>query len=117
MKRCPRSTGLTTHIILPSHSRRVPSTRSISKSGRRASSFPAGYKLGLTVRGRDDEYAGPSARLSNIRNEMRGCGPFLHNDPRDRPQEIFGGRVTIHTGPQHPTHLLLPIIPQETNPK
>jgi predicted acyl esterase len=74
---------------------------------------PPGYRLGLTVRGKDYEHAGPPARLSNIRNPMRGCGPFLHDDPLDRPPEIFGGRVTIHAGPQHPSHLLLPVIPEE----
>jgi len=74
---------------------------------------PAGYRLALTVRGKDYEYAGPTARLSNIRNEMRGCGPFLHDDPRDRPPSVFGGKVTLHAGPAHPSHLLLPIVPSQ----
>jgi uncharacterized protein len=74
---------------------------------------PAGYGLALTVRGKDYEYAGPPAHLSNIRNEMRGCGPFLHNDPRDRPPSTFGGNVTLHAGPAHPSHLLLPIVPSQ----
>jgi len=73
---------------------------------------PEGYRIGLTIRGRDYEYPGPSGgRLSNFKNELRGCGPFLHDDPRDRPVEIFGGRTTLHAGPQRPAHLLLPIIP------
>jgi uncharacterized protein len=72
--------------------------------------IPAGYRLALTVRGRDYEYSGPPARLSNIRNEMRGCGPFLHDDPRDRPASIFGGAVALHAGPTHPSHLLVPVV-------
>lgn len=72
---------------------------------------PAGYRLALTVRGKDYEYGGPPARLSNIRNEMRGCGPFLHDDPQDRPPSIFGGNVTLHAGAAHPSHLLLPVVP------
>ncbi len=72
---------------------------------------PAGYRVALSVRGRDYEHAGRGARLSNMKNEMRGCGPFLHNDPRDRPPEIFGGKTTLHLGPQHPAYVLLPIIP------
>jgi len=72
---------------------------------------PAGYRLALTVRGKDYEFAGPPAELSNIRNKMKGCGPFLHDDPRDRPPAVFGGQVTLHTGPSHPSHLLVPIIP------
>ncbi|MBI3029181.1 MAG: CocE/NonD family hydrolase [Candidatus Rokubacteria bacterium] len=73
---------------------------------------PAGYRIGLTVRGRDYEYPGPSGgRLSSFKNELRGCGPFLHGDPRDRPPEIFGGKVTLHCGPDQAAYLLLPVIP------
>ncbi|MGZ8154816.1 MAG: CocE/NonD family hydrolase [Burkholderiales bacterium] len=73
---------------------------------------PAGYRLALTVRGRDYEYAkSTGARLSNFKNELRGCGPFLHDDPRDRPKALFGGRTTLHTGPQHPAYVMLPFIP------
>ncbi|HLJ19697.1 MAG TPA: CocE/NonD family hydrolase C-terminal non-catalytic domain-containing protein, partial [Stellaceae bacterium] len=72
---------------------------------------PAGYRIGLTVRGRDYEWDGPPARLSNFKNPLRGCGPFLHDDPRDRPPAVFGGDVTIHTGPGREGYLLLPIIP------
>jgi predicted acyl esterase len=73
--------------------------------------LPPGFRLGLTVRGRDYEYPGPAGHLSNIANPMRGCGPFLHDEPRDRPPEIFGKRVTIHTGSDHPSSLLIPVIP------
>ena len=73
---------------------------------------PAGYRIGLTVRGRDYEYPGPSGgRLSSFKNELRGCGPFLHDDPRDRPPDVFGGKVTLHFGPDRPAYLLLPVIP------
>jgi uncharacterized protein len=72
---------------------------------------PAGYRIGLTIRGKDYEYGGGSGgRLSNFKNELMGCGPFLHDDPADRPADIFGGRTTLHMGPQQP-YLLLPIIP------
>jgi hypothetical protein len=73
---------------------------------------PAGYRIGLSIRGKDYVYPGGSGgRLSNFKNELTGCGPFLHDDPHDRPQEIFGGKVKLHFGPQHPAHLLLPVIP------
>jgi hypothetical protein len=32
-------------------------------------------------------------------------------DPEDRPPDIFDGTTTIHTGPDTPTHVLLPVIP------
>jgi hypothetical protein len=72
---------------------------------------PPGYRIALSLRGRDYEHAGPGARLSNMKNEFRGCGPFLHDDPRDRPKEIFGGRTSLHIGPGRPAYVLLPIIP------
>ena len=72
----------------------------------------AGYRIGLTVRGKDYEYSGPSGgRLANFKNELKGCGPFLHDDPRDRPPAIFGGKTMLHIGPERASHLVLPIIP------
>ena len=72
----------------------------------------AGYRIGLTVRGKDYEYPGPSGgRLSNFKNELRGCGPFLHDDPRDRPPAIFGGKTTLYFGPDREAYLLIPVIP------
>ncbi len=60
---------------------------------------PKGYRIALTVRGKDYEYEGEAATLSNMKNPMRGCGPFMHDDPIDRPPEVFGGKVTLHFGP------------------
>jgi uncharacterized protein len=72
---------------------------------------PAGYRLALSVRGKDYEYGGGSGgRLSNFKNELMGCGPFLHDDPLDRPTEVFGGRTTLHFGEGRQPYLLLPII-------
>jgi predicted acyl esterase len=72
---------------------------------------PAGYRVALTIRGKDYEYEGEAATLSNMKNPMRGCGPFVHDDETDRPPAIFGGRVTLHLGASYPAHLLLPVIP------
>ena len=73
---------------------------------------PAGYRIALTVRGMDYVYAGASGgRLSNFKNELTGCGPFLHNDPADRPPEIFGGTTTLRLGPDHQAYVLLPFVP------
>jgi hypothetical protein len=73
---------------------------------------PAGCRIGLTIRGKDYEYAGASGgRLSNFKNELKGCGPFLHNDPTDRPADVFGGTTSLHFGRGRQPFLLLPIIP------
>ena len=48
--------------------------------------IPAGYQVALTIRGRDYERHHPGApRLGSFKNELTGCGPFLHDDPADRP--------------------------------
>ncbi|MFJ1910431.1 CocE/NonD family hydrolase [Streptomyces sp. NPDC088147] len=73
--------------------------------------IPAGYRLGLQVRGRDYVYPGPSARLSNLKNDLTGCGPFLHNDPADRPPQAYTAETTLHLGGSHASYLLLPVIP------
>jgi len=72
---------------------------------------PAGHRIALTIRGRDYEYDGPGATLSNMKNVMRGCGPFVHDDPVDRPPEIFGGKVTLHSSASQQPYILLPVIP------
>ncbi len=42
---------------------------------------------------------------------MTGCGPFLHNDPNDRPEAVFGGTTTLHAGPGQEPYIILPIVP------
>jgi hypothetical protein len=36
---------------------------------------------------------------------------FLHDDPRDRPAAIFGGKTTLHVGPDRPAYVLVPVVP------
>ena len=76
--------------------------------------IPKGYRLALSIRGCDYVYPGGVTQgLPNMPAVFSGVGPFRHNDPVDRPPAVFGGEVTIHTGPGHPSHVLLPIIPPE----
>jgi predicted acyl esterase len=73
---------------------------------------PKGFRIGLTVRGRDYEWGGGAAQgLGNLNAVFTGVGPFRHDDPRDRPAAIFGGDVTLHVGPDRPAHVLLPLVP------
>jgi hypothetical protein len=73
---------------------------------------PRGYRIGLTVRGRDYEYpGGPGPGLGVLGAVFTGVGPFKHDDARDRPPEVFGKNVTLHCGPGRPAHVLLPVIP------
>jgi uncharacterized protein len=74
--------------------------------------IPAGYRIGLAVRGRDYVHAGESGgRLSNMKNEFTGCGPFLHDDPRDRPAGVFDGTTRLHAAPGQESYVVLPVIP------
>jgi hypothetical protein len=46
-----------------------------------------------------------------MKNPMRGCGPFVHDDPTDRPQQVFAGKVTLHFSQERAASLLLPLVP------
>ena len=73
---------------------------------------PKGYRIALSVRGKDYIYpGGADSGLSNMKNAFTGCGPFLHNDPTDRPANIFGGNVTLHFDEGKRPYVLLPVIP------
>jgi predicted acyl esterase len=76
---------------------------------------PAGWQVALTVRGKDYEYEGELSEFGKkFHYGTRGTGGMTHNDPDDRPAEIFGGRVTLHAGGGRESYLLLPIIPPKS---
>jgi len=45
-----------------------------------------------------------------MKYEFTGCGPFLHDDPRDRPISVYGGKTTIQFDGRRENYMLLPII-------
>lgn len=74
--------------------------------------IPKGYRIGLSVRGKDYTYSKKTGlKLSNFKNELLGCGPFLHDDPRDRPADIFAGKSKLHFSKNMQNFLLVPVIP------
>lgn len=74
--------------------------------------LPPRYTLALTVAGRDYENrALAPVTMSNFKNTMTGCGPFLHDDSVDRPAQLAYSTVTVHCGPDTPSQLLLPRRP------
>jgi predicted acyl esterase len=73
---------------------------------------PKGYTLALHVRGKDYDYDGEAAFLSNMGNPLKGCGPFSHDDVGDRPPSIYGGKTTLHVTPSKEPYVLVPIIPK-----
>jgi predicted acyl esterase len=72
--------------------------------------IPAGYRIGLTVRGRDYVYPGGTARLASMKNEFAGCGRSCTTIPATARQ-IFGGKVALHAGKER-MPLLPPVIPE-----
>jgi len=72
---------------------------------------PPGYRIGLTVSGKDYEYDGTDAALPHAPYPMKGVGPFTHTHPQDRPPDIFGAAVTLHFSAGNAPYLLLPVIP------
>jgi len=72
---------------------------------------PPGYRLALTVSGRDYEVDGTDIALPNAPYPMKGVGPFLHIDKDDRPPAIFNCRNTLHVAAGQQPYLLLPVIP------
>ena len=72
---------------------RARSSRSISRSGRPRSSCRPATASRSPSAARTTSIPAPSGgRLSNFKNELTGCGPFLHDDPRDRPPADFRRR-------------------------
>ena len=72
--------------------------------------MPKGYRLAVTVCGKDYEYQGDPVSFGLFKPYV-GVGLFTHDDPGDRPAHVFGGEVTLHAGPDRPAHVLLPVIP------
>lgn len=78
--------------------------------------LPPGYRLALTVGGQDYDHQLPGPLVPKAPPQyggirQTGCAIHVHDEPGDRPPEVFDGTTTIHTGGAHASHLLLPVIP------
>ena len=66
----------------------------------------------ISVRGKDYVYpGGVTPGLPNMPQTFSGVAPFRHDDSGARPARVFGGRVTLHTGPDRQAYVLLPVVP------
>jgi uncharacterized protein len=79
---------------------------------------PKGYRLALSVRGRDYVYPGSTPQPLPVPGQsatsgagFTGVGPFRHTSPENRPPAVFSGTVRLHWSPDRQPHLLAPIIP------
>lgn len=62
--------------------------------------YPKGYRLVLTIQGKDFEFPELAGRI-------------LHRHPSDRGSAAYHGSTRILTGKDHPSHLSLPLIPRQ----
>jgi predicted acyl esterase len=65
--------------------------------------LPAGYRLSLTLQGKDFERPG-------VQGEAKGSGFFTHDDPIERPAPRYAGAHTVYTGGARASYLLLPVL-------
>jgi uncharacterized protein len=72
--------------------------------------IPAGYRLALTIRGKDYEYPNGPANLPGVPFPLSGVGPFQHADARNRPPLVFEAENALHFDRDHAAWLLLPLI-------
>ncbi|MDW7740092.1 MAG: CocE/NonD family hydrolase [Bacillota bacterium] len=74
--------------------------------------IPKGFRIGFSIRGKDYIYLEKTGiRIPSFKNELRGCGPFLHDEPRDRLSGVFDGRTALHFRHDKQPYLLVPVIP------
>lgn len=73
---------------------------------------PTGYSVALTICGKDYEYGGSPVIAPHVPYPLRGVGPFIHNNSKDRPADVFGGRNALHFDENRQAWLMLPIIPR-----
>jgi predicted acyl esterase len=72
---------------------------------------PAGFRIALTIRGKDYAYPHGPANLPGVPFPLSGVGPFLHADPRNRRPSIFDAQNALHFDAERAPWVMLPIIP------
>jgi len=82
--------------------------------------LPAGARIGVSIRGRDYVWPGADGPSPVVQGHgatagggFTGVGPFRHTHPEDRPADTFGAAITLHAGPEYPSHIVLPVIPDQ----
>ena len=74
---------------------------------------PAGYRIALTIRGKDYEHACRAGSSPTSRMSCAGADRFCTTIPRTGRQKIFAGTTTLHREKDRQPYLLLPVIPKK----
>lgn len=73
--------------------------------------IPAGYRFGISIRGRDFELPGDGPWPVGLGVTFRGNASHVHDDPDDRDRPEMQGVTTLHNQPEKHPYLMLPVIP------
>jgi uncharacterized protein len=73
--------------------------------------IPIGFRLAVTVRGKDYSYEGLGATPGV---PVTGCGQLKHESLTDKPAAVFGGPVSLHFDAGRHSSALLPVIPAKS---
>ncbi|WP_249227762.1 CocE/NonD family hydrolase [Kutzneria sp. CA-103260] len=74
---------------------------------------PAGYRLGISVRGQDYEHDLPGRPVIAYGREIRGSGAYWHELPGDRDRPAFDGTTILRASAGRRPYVLLPLVPNE----
>ncbi|QRY53111.1 CocE/NonD family hydrolase [Mycolicibacterium septicum] len=73
---------------------------------------PAGYRIGLSVRGQDYTHNLPGQQEVVYGRELLGSGAYWHELPGERDQPKYSGRTTLSGTEGRQPYVLLPVIPR-----
>lgn len=72
---------------------------------------PAGYRIGLSIRGKDYVYPGDLSGVpGKIGQPATGVGPFRHTDAVDRPATITTANITLWCEDSGPGFVTIPFV-------
>ena len=72
---------------------------------------PAGYRIGLSVRGQDYTHNLPGQQEVVYGRELLGSGAYWHELHGERDQSKYSGRTTLSSSSGRQPYALLPVIP------
>jgi predicted acyl esterase len=75
--------------------------------------IPSGYRLDFNLRGKDYQFDDQGVMLPFDTQRMYGVGPFSHENPVDRPPDVFHTQNHLHFDAGHRPYVLLPVIPEK----